>query len=70
MAGRACTSRSEESSNFQGVRIGQPSGFNLVTQRFPADYEEKAGFGNVTYYFTPQLDATVGVRAEQQRHGA
>jgi outer membrane receptor protein involved in Fe transport len=51
----------EESSNFQ-MAIGQPSGFNLVTQGFPADYEEKAAFGNLTYYFTPQLDATVGMR--------
>jgi outer membrane receptor protein involved in Fe transport len=51
----------EESSNFQKA-IGQPSGFNLVTQQFPSDYKEKAVFGNVTYYFTPQLDATVGAR--------
>ena len=51
----------EESSNFQGA-VARPSGFNLVTQQFPSDYEEKAAFGNVTYYFTPQLDATVGVR--------
>jgi iron complex outermembrane recepter protein len=51
----------EESSNFQRA-IGQPSGFNLVTQQFPSDYKEKAVFGNVTYYFTPQLDATVGAR--------
>jgi outer membrane receptor protein involved in Fe transport len=51
----------EESSNFQKA-IGQPSGFNLVTQQFPSDYKEKAIFGNVTYYFTPQLDATVGAR--------
>jgi outer membrane receptor protein involved in Fe transport len=51
----------EESSNFQKA-IGQPSGFNLVTQQFPSDYKEKAVFGNVTYYFTPQLDATLGAR--------
>lgn len=51
----------EESSNFQRA-IGQPSGFNLVTQQFPSDYKEKAVFGNVTYYFTPQLDATLGAR--------
>jgi outer membrane receptor protein involved in Fe transport len=51
----------EESSNFQRA-IGQPSGFNLVTQQFPSDYKEKAVFGNVTYYFTPKLDATVGAR--------
>jgi iron complex outermembrane receptor protein len=51
----------EESSNFQ-TAIAQPSGFNLVTQGFPADYKEKAAFGNLTYYFTPKFDATVGVR--------
>ena len=33
-----------------------------MTQQFPSDYKEKAAFGNVTYYFTPQFDATVGVR--------
>ena len=59
----------EESSNFQGA-VAQPSGFNLVTQQFPSDYEEKAAFGNVTYYFTPKLDATVGMRLQQQRHVA
>ena len=58
----------EESSNFQEA-IGQPSGFNLVTQGFPADYKEKAAFGNLTYYFTPQLDATVGVRVSSNDMG-
>ena len=52
---------SEESSNFQGVRV-IPGPFDLVTQQFPSEYEEFAGFGNVTYYFTPQFDATVGMR--------
>ena len=51
----------EESSNFQGA-VASPTGFNLVTQQFPSDYEEKAAFGNLTYYFTPKFDATVGVR--------
>ena len=51
----------EESSNFQGA-VASPTGFNLVTQQFPSDYEEKAAFGNLTYYFTPQFDATVGAR--------
>jgi outer membrane receptor protein involved in Fe transport len=50
----------EESSNFQGA-VASPTGFNLVTQQFPSDYEEKAAFGNLTYYFTPKFDATVGV---------
>ena len=58
----------EESSNFQEA-VAQPSGFNLVTQGFPADYKEKAAFGNLTYYFTPQLDATVGVRLSSNDMG-
>jgi len=58
----------EESSNFQGA-VARPSGFNLVTQQFPSDYEEKAAFGNVTYYFTPQFDATVGVRLSSNDMG-
>jgi outer membrane receptor protein involved in Fe transport len=52
---------SEESSNFQGVRV-IPGPFDLVTQQFPSEYEEIAAFGNVTYYFTPKFDATVGMR--------
>ena len=52
---------SEESSNFQGVRV-IPGPFDLVTQQFPSEYEEVAAFGNVTYYFTPKFDATVGMR--------
>ena len=58
----------EESSNFQGA-VASPSGFNLVTQQFPSDYEEKAAFGNLTYYFTPQFDATVGVRLSSNDMG-
>jgi iron complex outermembrane receptor protein len=58
----------EESSNFQQA-VGQPTGFNLVTQGFPADYKEKAAFGNLTYYFTPQLDATVGIRLSSNDMG-
>ena len=58
----------EESSNFQKA-IAQPSGFNLVTQGFPADYKEKAAFGNLTYYFTPKVDATVGVRVSSNDMG-
>jgi iron complex outermembrane recepter protein len=58
----------EESSNFQGA-VASPSGFNLVTQQFPSNYEEKAAFGNLTYYFTPQFDATVGVRLSSNDMG-
>lgn len=52
---------SEESSNFQGVRV-IPGPFDLVTQQFPSEYEEIAAFGNVTWYFAPNFDATVGMR--------
>jgi iron complex outermembrane receptor protein len=58
----------EESSNFQKA-IAQPSGFNLVTQGFPADYKEKAAFGNVTYYFTPKFDTTFGLRVSSNDMG-
>jgi iron complex outermembrane recepter protein len=58
----------EESSNFQGA-VARPSGFNLVTQQFPSTYEEKAAFGNATYYFTPKFDATVGVRLSSNDMG-
>jgi iron complex outermembrane recepter protein len=58
----------EESSNFQGA-VASPSNFNLVTQQFPSNYEEKAAFGNLTYYFTPKFDATVGVRLSSNDMG-
>lgn len=52
---------SEESNNFQGA-IVDPGPLDLVTQQFPSEYEELAAFGNVTWYFSPQLDATLGLR--------
>ena len=52
---------SEESNNFQGT-IVDPGPFNLVQQQFPSEYDEIAAFGNVTWYFAPQLDATLGMR--------
>lgn len=51
----------EESNNFQGA-IVTPGPLDLVTQQFPSEYEEIAVFGNVTWYFSPQLDATLGLR--------
>jgi outer membrane receptor protein involved in Fe transport len=51
----------ENSKNFQGTDVS-PGNFDLVTQQFPSRYKEWAGFGNVTYYFTSQFDATVGLR--------
>jgi iron complex outermembrane receptor protein len=52
---------SEESSNFQGVDV-IPGPFDLVTQVFPSEYEELAAFGNITWYFSPKFDASVGMR--------
>lgn len=52
---------SEESNNFQGANV-IPGPLDLVTQQFPSEYEEIAAFGNLTWYFSPQLDATVGLR--------
>lgn len=51
----------ESSSNFQGT-IVSPGPFNLVQQIFPSGYKEYAGFGDVTYYITPQFDTTLGLR--------
>ncbi|HET6628473.1 MAG TPA: TonB-dependent receptor [Woeseiaceae bacterium] len=51
----------EESNNFQGAQV-IPGPLDLVTQQFPSDYEEIAAFGNLTWYFSPELDATVGLR--------
>jgi outer membrane receptor protein involved in Fe transport len=51
----------EESNNFQGALV-DPGPLDLVTQQFPSAYEEMAAFGNVTWYFSPQLDATLGLR--------
>ena len=39
-----------------------PGPFDLVTQVFPSEYEEVAAFGNITYYFSPKFDASVGMR--------
>lgn len=51
----------EDSSNFQATDV-QPGPLELVTQEFPSSYKEFAAFGNITYYFTEQLDATLGLR--------
>lgn len=51
----------EESNNFQGANV-IPGPLDLVTQQFPSEYEEIAAFGNLTWYFSPQLDATLGLR--------
>jgi len=35
---------------------------NLFTFHGPSQYNEYAGFGDLTYHFTPRIDVTVGVR--------
>lgn len=42
--------------------IGQPAGFLGGYAAFPSEYTEYAGFGNVTYYLTPEFDLTAGLR--------
>jgi iron complex outermembrane recepter protein len=53
----------ESSTNIQNVEVtpGAP-GFDLVHQQFPSTYKEWAGFGDLTYYFSPKFDTTLGVR--------
>lgn len=38
------------------------AGFNVYTYSIAAAYTEKAVFGNLTYHFTPEIEATVGAR--------
>lgn len=53
---------SEEKSG-NGQRLaGLPTNFVLLDVDIPSILEETAFFGNLTYYFTPQLDITAGVR--------
>ncbi|MDT9597374.1 TonB-dependent receptor [Sphingosinicella rhizophila] len=44
-----------------GVPISDPLG-NFITTLTTSDYEEIAGFGNVTFYITDDLDVTGGLR--------
>jgi len=53
----------EDGSIFQDVLLevppGTPSGLNFGLD---SEYEELAGYGTVTYYFTPQFDVAAGLR--------
>ncbi|MEQ9530306.1 MAG: TonB-dependent receptor [Haliea sp.] len=51
----------EETNNIQDVRAA-PSGASLIDVSFPSTYEELAFFGDITYYLTPEIDFTVGLR--------
>ncbi|MGD9598987.1 MAG: TonB-dependent receptor [Steroidobacteraceae bacterium] len=54
----------EESGNGQRL-AGLPTNFVLLDVNIPSELEETAGFGNLTYYVTPQFDLTAGVRVAQ-----
>lgn len=61
--------QSEDSSTNQNFRIIGPDGtpapglYGTIYQNFYAtSLDEIAGFGNVTYYITPQFDVTAGYR--------
>ncbi|MBS0397761.1 MAG: TonB-dependent receptor [Proteobacteria bacterium] len=51
----------EKSGNGQRL-AGLPTNFVLLDVNIPSKLEETAGFGNVTYYFTPRFDVTAGLR--------
>ncbi|MEM9152475.1 MAG: TonB-dependent receptor, partial [Cyanobacteria bacterium P01_F01_bin.3] len=51
----------DNTNNIQFI-TAEPQGIILNNSRFPADYEETAAFGNVTYYLTPDFDVTAGLR--------
>ena len=52
----------EDSGISEQTITALPTGFNLLDARFPTEYEEYAAFGNFTYYFMPNFDATIGAR--------
>ncbi|MEZ5897767.1 MAG: TonB-dependent receptor [Parvularculaceae bacterium] len=51
----------EDSSNIQTLE-GQPINFVALDVDLGSELKELAGFGNLTYYFTPNFDLTAGVR--------
>ncbi len=51
----------EKSGNVQKLE-GQPIDFLLLDVDIPSVLKEYAAFGNLTYYITPQVDLTAGVR--------
>lgn len=51
----------DETDNSQLLTV-EPQGVLLADARFPTEYEEKAAFANATYYVTPDLDVTAGMR--------
>ncbi len=52
----------EETTQSQDIQALPAPDAVLGFADFPSEYEEFAVFGDVTYYFTPKLDVTVGMR--------
>lgn len=53
----------EESFNSQVLRATPP--FDVLTASFPAEYEEYAAFGDITWYLSDNFDLTAGVRVSE-----
>ncbi|MAW82454.1 MAG: hypothetical protein CMI63_19635 [Parvularcula sp.] len=51
----------EDSSNIQTL-VGRPIDFLALDVDLGSELKEYAGFGNLTYYVTPNFDVTAGVR--------
>ena len=51
----------EQGFNIQDL-VFVPAEPTFYYANFPSDYRETAAFGTVTYYFTPSLDMSVGIR--------
>ena len=57
----------EEDAFYAVDATAQPTGFLLLKEQRPNNYEEYAAFGNVTYYFNPNVDITLGSRVSHHR---
>lgn len=54
----------EEGFNVQDL-VFVPAEPSFYYANFPSIYEEHAAFGTATYYFTPRLDASIGIRRSE-----
>ena len=54
----------EDSSNIQSLS-GEPTGFLALDVDLGSELKELAGFGNFTYFITPNFDVTAGIRIAQ-----
>lgn len=54
----------EDSGNIQSLR-GEPTGFLALDVDLGSELKELAGFGNFTYYISPQFDLSAGIRVAQ-----